>query len=54
MYAENLHENVTEKDLGEPFGLRTANYLKDNCSIEMPRLEQNRRQNAHEFILAPY
>ena len=32
MYMRNLHEDVTESDLVERFGKRTANYLIDNCS----------------------
>ena len=53
MYVGNLHENVTESNLVELFGLRTTNYLIDNCSIEMSKLQQNRRHNSHAFILAP-
>ena len=45
MYVENLHENVTKNDLVELFGLRTTNYLIDNCSIEMSKLQQNGRHN---------
>ena len=40
MHLGNLHENVTENDLVELFGLRITNYLIDNCSIEMPNLQQ--------------
>ena len=46
----NLHKNVTKSDLVEPFGLRTTNYLIDNCSIEMSKLQENGRHNAHAFI----
>ena len=52
MYAGNLHENVTESDLVELFGLMTTNYLIDNCSIEMSNLQQNGSHNGHAFILA--
>ena len=52
MYVGYLHENVTESDLVELFGLRTTNYLIDNCSIEMSKLQQNGRHNGHAFILA--
>ena len=44
---------MTESDLVELFGLGTTNYLIDNCSIEMSKLQQNGRHNAHAFILAP-
>ena len=54
MYVGNLHETVAENDLGELFGLRKTNYLKDDCSIEMPKLQQNERHNGHAFILAPF
>ena len=47
------HENVTESDLMELFGLRTTSYLLDNCSIEMPKLQQDGRHKGHGFILAP-
>ena len=53
MYVGNLHENVTESDLVEASGLRTTNYLIDNCSIEMSKLQQNGRLNSNAFILAP-
>ena len=53
MYVGNLHENVTESDLVKLVGLRTTNYLIDNCSIEMSKLQQNGRHNGHTFILAP-
>ena len=49
----NPHENVTESDLVKLLGLRTTNYLTDNCSIEMSKLEQSGRHNGHAFILAP-
>ena len=53
MYVGNLHENMTERDLVELFGLWTTNYLLDNCSIEMSKLRQNERHNSHTFVLAP-
>ena len=53
MDVRNLHDTVTESDLGEHFGLRTTNYLIDNCSIEMSKLQQNGKHNGHAFILAP-
>ena len=53
MYVGNLHENVTKSDLVKLFGLRTTNYLTDNCSIEMSKLQHNGKHNGHGFILAP-
>ena len=44
MSVGNLRETVTESVLGELFSLRTTNYLKNNCSIEMSKLQQNGRQ----------
>ena len=44
---------MTESDLVKLFGLRATNYLIDNCSIEMSKLEQNGRHNGQAFILAP-
>ena len=52
MHVKNIHERVTESDLGELFGLRTTNYLVDNCSIKMSKLQQNGRHNGHAFISA--
>ena len=52
MYVGNLHENVTDIDLIKLSGLRTTNYLIDNCSIEMSNLQQNGSHNGHAFILA--
>ena len=43
MHVGNLHGTVTESDLVELFGLRTTNYLIDNCSIKMSKLQQNGR-----------
>ena len=43
---------MTKSDL-EIFGIRTTNYLTDNRSIEMSKLQQNGRDNGHAFILAP-
>ena len=53
MHVGNLHENVTKSDLVKLFGLRTTNYLIDNCSIEISKLQQNGKHNGHAFILAP-
>ena len=50
MYVGNLRENVTESDLVELFGLRTAKYLIDNCSIEISKLQQNGRHNGHALF----
>ena len=52
MYVGNLHETVTESDLDKLFGLRKTNYLIDNCSFEMSKLQQNGRHNGHVFIIA--
>ena len=39
MQVGNPYENVTGNDLVELFGLKTTNYLVDNCSIEMSNLQ---------------
>ena len=39
IYAGNLHEAVTKSDLGELFGPRRTNCLKDDCSIKMSKLQ---------------
>ena len=41
-----------KSDLVELFSLRITNYLIDNFSIEMFKLEQNGRHNGHALILA--
>ena len=46
MQVGNLYENVTGSDLVELFGLKTTNYLVDNCCIEMSNLQQNGTHNA--------
>ena len=38
VYVGNLHETVTDSDLGKLFGLRTKNYLIHNGFIEMSKL----------------
>ena len=53
MYVGNLYETVTESDLGKLFGLKTMNYLLNNWSAEMSKLQQDGRHNGHAFILVP-
>ena len=38
VYVGNLHETVTDSDLGKLFGLRTKSCLIDNSLIEMSKL----------------
>ena len=35
IYIENLNTNVTEEDINELLGLKSAVYLHQNCSAEM-------------------
>ena len=39
-YVGNLDKDITEEDLNQLFGLKTAVYLRQTCSIEMP-LDKN-------------
>ena len=39
LYAGNLSEDISESELFELFGLRTANYLHDNSDVQIPLSE---------------
>ena len=36
LYIGNLNTDAVEEDLNQPFGIRSAKYLQDTCSIKMP------------------
>ena len=35
LFIGNLHSDITEKDLYRHFGLRSTQYLKQNCLVNM-------------------
>ena len=53
VYLGNIHATETESDWSKLFGLGTTNCLKDNCSIEISKFQQNGKRNGRAFILAP-
>ena len=42
-----------QNNLKELFGLKTAKYLKENCSIVMPINRKTRKNKSIAFMLSP-
>ena len=53
LYVGNFSTCVTADDIYELFGLRSTNYLCDNCSVEMP-LRSHNQSKRFAFITAPH
>ena len=53
LYVRDLNPNVTEEDINELFGLKSTEYLRQNCSVEMPIDRNTRKSNRFEFLKAP-
>ena len=53
LYVGNFSTCVTADDIYELFGLRSINYLCDNCSVEMP-LRSHNQSKRFVFITAPH
>ena len=49
----NLHQSVTVDDLYEVFGLRSTNYLRNNCHIEMDHFSNVDQPFASATVTAP-
>ena len=50
LYVGNLNPNVTEEDINELFGLKSTEYLRQNCSIEMPIDRNTRKSKGFAFL----
>ena len=42
LYVGNLNPNVTEENINEFFGLKSTEYMHQNCSVKMP-IDRNTR-----------
>ena len=53
MFIGNLHSDTTEEDLYKLFGLRSAQYLKQNCLVNMPLINKTGKSKGFAFIVTP-
>ena len=53
MFIENLHSDTTEEDPYKLFGLRSAQYLKQNCLVNMPLINKTGKSKGFAFIVTP-
>ena len=47
----NLHSDTTEENLYKLFGLRSAQYLKQNCLVNMPLINKTGKSKGFAFIV---
>ena len=50
LYVGNLDTNVTKEDINELFGLKSTEYLGQNCSVEMPIDKNTRKSKGFAFL----
>ena len=53
LFIGNLHSDTTEEDLYKLFGLRSAQYLKQNCLVNMPLINKTGKSKGFAFIVTP-
>ena len=53
MFIENLHSDTTEEDLYKLFGLRSTQYLKQNCLVNIPLVNKTGKSKGFPFIVTP-
>ena len=53
IFVSNLHQSVTVDDLYELIGLRSTNYLRNNCHIEMDHFSNPDQPIASATVTAP-
>ena len=53
VYIGNIHQNITEKDLIELFGLEMTQYLRDTCRINLVILKSTGKHQGLAFITTP-
>ena len=53
IFVTNLHQSVTVDDLSELFGLRSTNYLTNNCHIEVDHFSHVDQPFASATVIAP-
>ena len=52
-FIGNLHSDTAEEDLYKLFGLRSAQYLIQNCSVNMPLINKMGKSKGFSFIVIP-
>ena len=52
-YIGNLNPTIKEIDLPELFGLNTTKYLRETCSLNIPRNDKTEQPDGHAFVSAP-
>ena len=53
LYVGNLNPNVTEEDINELFGLKSTEYLRQNCSVELPIDRNTGKLKGFSVLKAP-
>ena len=53
LYVGNLNTNVKEEDINELFGLKSTEYLRQNCSVKMPIDRNTGKSKGFAFLKAP-
>ena len=53
LYAGNLSEDISESELFELFGLRSANYLHDNSDVQIPLSENTGEKRSFAYVKVP-
>ena len=52
-FIGNLHSDTTEEDLYKLFGLRSTQYLKQKCLVNMPLIYKTGKIKGFTFIVTP-
>ena len=53
LFVGNLNQSTTEKDLNKLFGLECTPYLRETCSIEMPKNKHTGQSKGIAFLNVP-
>ena len=53
LFIRNLHSDATEEDLYKLFGLRSTQYFKQNCLVNMPLIKTTGKSKGFAFIIIP-
>ena len=53
LFIGNIHCDTTEEDLYKLFGLRSTQYFKQNCLVNMPLINKTGKIKGFTFIVTP-